>query len=99
MKNDANIFNHSFICTSLIKYINKTSITTQMKPNYLRCEIGKRCVAKTTDNRVFKKYTFVKAFSSKVSVAYYLYKNGGMTCERMVEFLDVFINRFKITLL
>ena len=49
-----------------------------MKPNYSRCELGKRCVAKTTDNRVFKKYTLVTTFSSKGSVAYYLYENGGI---------------------
>lgn len=75
--------------------IDETSITAQMKPNYSRCKLGKRCVAKTTDNRVFKKYTLVTAFSSKGLVAFHLYENGGMSGKRMVEFLDTFINKFK----
>lgn len=28
-----------------------------MTAPYSRCELGRRCVKKTTDNKVFKKYT------------------------------------------
>ena len=63
---------------------------------YSRCELGRRCVKKTTDNKVFKKYTLVSAISSKGVVGWTLYENGGMTSERMVEFLNKFIKgKFK----
>jgi transposase-like protein len=75
--------------------IDETSITAQMKPNYSRCQLGKRCVAKTTDNRVFRKYTLVVAFSSKGLISYHLYEKGGMSGERMVDFLDKFINQIE----
>jgi len=80
---------------SKIICIDETSITAKMKPSYSRCKLGKRCVAKTTDNRVFKKYTLIVAFSSKGIVGFHLYESGGMSGERMVKFLDTFINKFK----
>ena len=36
-----------------------------MASNYSCCDLGKRCVKKTADNRVFTKYTLVCAMNSK----------------------------------
>ena len=67
-----------------------------MTAPYSRCELGRRCVKKTTDNKVFKRYTLVSAISSKGFVGWNLYENGGMTSERMVQFITKFIkNKFK----
>ena len=64
-----------------------------MPNNYSRCELGKRCVVKTKDNKVFVKYTLVCAISSQGIVGYELYKEGGINCERMIQFLDKYISR------
>ena len=45
--------------------IDETSVSAAMLINYSRCELGKRCVMKTKDNRVFKKYTLVVTMNSK----------------------------------
>jgi hypothetical protein len=76
--------------------IDETSIYAEMASNYSRCNLGKRCVKKTTDNRVFIKYTLVCAINSKGVVGYELYEKGGMNSERMIQFIDKFINnKFK----
>ena len=67
-----------------------------MTASYSRCELGRRCVKKTKDNKVFKKYTLVSAISSKGIVGWILYESGGMTSNRMVEFINKFIkDKFK----
>ena len=63
-----------------------------MPNNYSRCELGKRCVLKTKDNKVFIKYTLVCAISSKGIIGYELYKSGGMNSVRMVAFINKFIS-------
>ena len=72
--------------------IHETSIHAEMTAPYSRCELGRRCVKKTTDNKVFKKYTLVSAISSKGVVGWILHENGGMTSERMIQFINRFIN-------
>ena len=67
--------------------IDETSIHAFMKSNYCRSEIGKRCVSKTTNNKVFQKFTLVVAISSKGLVGYELYQKGGMTSTRMINFI------------
>ena len=59
--------------------------------NYSRCELGKRCVMKTKDNRVFKQYTLVVAMNSKGIIGWVLYEKGGMNTERMIEFLKKYV--------
>ena len=71
--------------------LDETSIQAGMIPEYSRCELGKRCVVKTNDNRVFKKFTLLVAISSKGVVGHTLYEKGGMTGERMVDFLRTHI--------
>ena len=55
---------------------------------YSRCDIGKRCVIKTDDNFVFKKFTLLSAISNKKCLGWILYEKGGSTKERFVEFLQ-----------
>ena len=61
-----------------------------MKPSYSRCELGKRCIMKTTNNTVFIKYTIIAAISSKGVIGWKMYEKGGMTGERMVKFINEF---------
>lgn len=60
--------------------------------NYSRCELGKRCVKKTTNNAVFKKYTLVYAINNKGIIGWEFYENGGMNAERMIIFIHKYIN-------
>jgi len=78
---------------SKIVCLDEISVTVQMKPNYSRCELGKRCVQKTTNNNVFKKYTLLVAINYKGVIGWNLYKEGGITAERLILFLDKFINK------
>ena len=80
--------------TTISKYpINKiicldeTSVQPSMIPEYSRCYLGKRCIVKTDKNIVFQKFTLLVAINNKKCVGYKLYEKGGMTKERLVEFL------------
>ena len=53
---------------------------------YSRCDIGKRCIIKTNDNFVFRKFTLLSAISNKKCLDWILYKKSGSTKERFVEF-------------
>ena len=44
---------------SNIVCLDEISFHVQIKPQYSRCELGKRCVQKTTNNNVFKKFTLL----------------------------------------
>lgn len=57
----------------------------------------KQCnVNKSSNNKVFYKFTLVCAISTKGLVGWTLYRKGGMTGERMCEFISTFIkNKFK----
>lgn len=71
--------------------IDETSIHAEMTNNYSRCELGKRCVKKTKDNKVFRKFTLVCAINNQKVIGWTLYENGGINGERMVQFIDDFI--------
>lgn len=63
---------------------------------YSKCSLGKRCVVKTDDNYVFRKFTLLCAISNSKCVGATFYKEGGMTKERFVEFLEANIfNKYK----
>mgnify|MGYP006420188889 CR=1 FL=1 len=68
--------------------LDEISIHAMMRPSYSRCELGKKCVMKTTNNTVFIKYTIIAAISSNGVIGWKMYKKGGMTGERMVEFIN-----------
>jgi len=63
---------------------------------YSKYALGKRCIIKTDDNYVFRKFTLLCAISNSKYVGATLYKEGGMTKERFVEFLEANIfNKYK----
>jgi putative transposase len=76
--------------------MDETSVQLGLSPDYSRCNLGKRCVLKTDNNAIFKKYTLLSAISSTGLVGYVLYDEGGMNTERMVAFLTQHIvGRFR----
>lgn len=76
--------------------LDETSISPAMYLSYSKCALGKRCVVKTDDNYVFRKFTLLCAISNSKCVGATLYKEGGMTKERFVEFLEANIfNKYK----
>jgi transposase len=76
--------------------LDETSIKPAMYLPYSKCALGKRCIIKTDDNYVFRKFTLLCAISNSKCVGATFYKEGGMTKERFVEFLEVIIfNKYK----
>lgn len=71
--------------------LDEISVHAMMKPNYSRCELGKRCVMKTTNNKVFTKYTILASISSNGVIGWTMYEKCGMTGERLVSFLNTFV--------
>ena len=65
---------------------------TEGEPSYSRCKLGKRCVMKTKNNKVFTKYTILAGISSNGLIGLRIYEKGGMSGERIVEFIENFIN-------
>ena len=71
--------------------LDETSIQPSMIMEYSRCELGNRCVVKTNDSYLFRKFTLLVAISNSKCIGYIFYKKGGMTKERLVQFLKKFI--------
>jgi transposase len=71
--------------------LDETSIQPSMLMEYSRCELGRRCIVKTSDSYLFRKFTLLVAINNSKCVGYILYKKGGMTKERLVEFMKRFI--------
>ena len=67
--------------------IDETSISTSLSVNYCRDTIGKRCIIKTTDNSVFKKYSLIVAISNKKCLGYELYESGAVNADRFNIFI------------
>ena len=93
LKRDLNIFYKEIDKYPLDKIISldETSIQPAMIPEYSRCDLGKRCIYKTDNSFVFRKFTLLVAISNSKCIGYRLYEKGGMTKERFVEFLENFI--------
>lgn len=68
--------------------LDETSIQSMMVKEYSRCSIGRRCVVKTDDNYVFRKFTLLVAINNSKYVGYKFYQKGGTTKERIVDFLS-----------
>ena len=68
--------------------LDETSVGSALKPTYSRCELGRRCVIKTSNQFVFRKFTLLVAISNSKCVGKELYEKGGMTKERLLEFLE-----------
>ena len=72
--------------------IDETSLNSFMIRRKCYEELGKRCVVKTESQEIFKKYTGIFAISSKGVIGYDVYKKGGIDSNRMVDFINKFIN-------
>ena len=73
--------------------IDETAIRPVMMNEYSRCEIGKRCVFKTNDTFMFRKYTLLVAISNSKCVDWTMFEEGAMNKERLVEFMKEYIFR------
>lgn len=71
--------------------LDETSIQPYMVPEYCRSKLGSKCVDKTDDNFVFRKFTLLMAISRNGLVGAKIYEKNGMTKERFVDFIDKFI--------
>ena len=72
--------------------IDETSLNSFMIRRKCYEELGKTCVVKMDSQEVFKKYTGIFAISSKGVIGYEVYKKGGIDSNRMVDFINKFIN-------
>ena len=75
--------------------IDETSVSTSLTHNYCRAFLGDRCIKKTTNNEVFKKYSLVVAINNKKCIASELYQNGAVNAERFNEFLKNICSKVK----
>ena len=71
--------------------LDETSVGSALKPTYSRCELGRRCVIKTSNQFVFRKFTLLVAISNSKCVGKELYEKCGMTKERLLEFLEKYV--------
>ena len=78
---------HKFPLNRII-CLDETSVGSALKPTYSRCNLGKRCVIKTSNQFVFRKFTLLVAISNSKCVGKEMYEKGGMTKERLLEFLE-----------
>jgi transposase len=98
IKKELKVFYKEVSKYSLNKIIclDETSIKPSMIIEYSKCSLGKRCVVKTDDNYIFRKFTLLCAIFNSKCVGARLYKEGGMNKERFVEFLQQNIfNKYK----
>lgn len=68
--------------------VDETSLNSYEVRKHCYSDLGKRCVIKTTSQEVFKKYTGIFAISSHGLIDYEIYEKGGITSDRMIEFLN-----------
>ena len=61
---------------------------------YSRCELGKRCIFKTNDTFMFRKYTLLVAISNSKCVGWTMFEKGAMNKERFVERFVEFMNEY-----
>jgi len=75
--------------------IDETSIKSLQKRNHCYSQRGKRCVIKTESQEVFKKYTGIFAISVNGVEGWDLYQKGGINTDRLVEFLEKFVTKYR----
>ena len=99
-------YNGSFFFLTLFKKISKfsldniisideTSVSTSLSVNYCRNNLGERCIIKTDDNSVFKKYSLVVAITNKKCIGYKLYDEGAVNADRFNEFIKAICDNVK----
>ena len=67
--------------------LDETAIYASLKGTYGRCSLGKRCAYKTTDNKIFKKYSLLIAINAHGIVGWKLYEEGAVNSERLTAFI------------
>jgi len=67
--------------------IDETVIYAELHTIYGRCDLGKRCSYKTTDNKVFNKYSLLIAINIKGVVGWKLYEEEVVNSERLKDFI------------
>lgn len=67
--------------------LDETSIHPGLSINYAKCKLGRRCIEKTDNNEIFRKYTLVVAISNKKLITSKFYDKGGINSERLIELL------------
>jgi transposase len=72
--------------------IDETSLNAYEVRKHCYEKIGKRCIIKTSNQEVFKKYTGIFAINTKGIVGYIIYDKGGIDSKRLIEFIKQFIN-------
>ena len=71
--------------------LDETAIYASLHGTYGRCELGRRCAYKTTDNKIFKKYSLLIAIHTKGVVGWELYEEGAVNSERLTAFIQKYI--------
>jgi len=75
--------------------IDESSLSTSLKYNYCRSKLGNRCIIKTNDNSIFKKYSFISAITNKECINNRLYDDGSINAERFNIFLREICKKVK----
>jgi transposase len=76
--------------------IDETSFESYHTRQYCYSEEGKRCIIKTNNQEVFKKYTGIFAITTKGCIGHTIYLKGGIDTNRLTDFLNEFIlSKFK----
>jgi transposase len=67
--------------------LDETAIYASLKGTYGRCSLGQRCAYKTTDNKIFKKFSLLIAINTHGIVGWKLYEEGAVNSERLTAFI------------
>lgn len=59
----------------------------------------KRCYYKSSDNKIFRKYTLIVAISNSKLIGHRLYEKGGINTERFSKFIDFILSKYDNKLL
>ena len=75
--------------------IDESSVSTSLSFNYCREKLGERCIKKTDNNEVFKKYSLLVAINNKKCMGYELYDKGSVNSKRFDDFLKKICSSIK----
>ena len=76
--------------------IDESSLNSYHTRQYCYSNEGKRCVLKTHNQEVFKKYTGIFAITTKGCIGYKIYQKGGIDSNHLIDFLEEnIVNKYK----
>lgn len=67
--------------------IDESSIEPYRSKSYSRCQLGRRCVVKTKDNVVFRKYSLILAVTTNGPLKWEMFESGSVFADRLEAFL------------